>query len=52
MSFRPPSSGGEVGPNYKKLFRHVRDVLGNLETLYPEYAGQGQEIVGPGWHQG
>jgi hypothetical protein len=50
--FRPPSSGGEVGPFYKELFQHVRDVLSNLETHFPEYDGQGYEIVGLGWHQG
>ena len=50
--FRPPSSGGEVGPYYKELFQHVRDVLANLETHFPEYDGQGYEIVGLGWHQG
>ena len=52
QDFRPPSSGGEVGPCYKELFQHVRDVLGNLETHFPEYDGQGYEIVGFGWHQG
>ena len=50
--FRPPSSGGEVGPYYKELFQHVRDVLANLETHFPQYDGQGYEIVGLGWHQG
>ncbi|NQU22608.1 MAG: hypothetical protein HQ567_15135 [Candidatus Nealsonbacteria bacterium] len=50
--FRPPSSGGEVGPYYKELFQHVRDVLGNLKKHFPEYDGRGHEIVGFGWHQG
>ncbi len=50
--FRPPSSGGEVGPNYTALFEHVRDVLANLESYFPAYDGQGYEIVGFGWHQG
>lgn len=50
--FRPPSSGGEVGPNYKQLFEHVREVLANLKTHFPKYAGQGYEIAGLGWHQG
>lgn len=52
QDFRPPSSGGEVGPNYKELFLHVRNVLGDLKTQFPEYQGQGYEIVGLGWHQG
>lgn len=50
--FRPPSSGGEVGPYYQKLIQHVRDVLSNLATLFPEYDGRGYEIAGFGWHQG
>jgi alpha-galactosidase len=50
--FRPPSSGGEVGPYYKELFQHVRDVLANLKTHFPQYAGQGYEVIGFGWHQG
>ena len=50
--FRPPSSGGQVGPYYKELFVHVRDVLANLDTHFPKYNGQGYEIVGFGWHQG
>ena len=52
QDFRPPSSGGELGPCYSELFEHVREVLGNLETHFPEYDGQGYEIVGLGWHQG
>ena len=50
--FRPPSAGGEVGPFYKKLFEHTRDVLDNLKTYFPDYDGKGYEIVGFGWHQG
>ena len=50
--FRPPSSGGEVGPYYRELFKHVRDVLGNLKAHFPEYDGRDYEIAGFGWHQG
>jgi len=50
--FRPPSSGGEVGPYYRELFKHVKDVLGNLKALFPEYDGRGYKIAGFGWHQG
>ena len=52
QDFRPPSSGGEVGPFYKELFVHVHHVLENLETHFPEYDGRGYEVVGFGWHQG
>jgi hypothetical protein len=50
--FRPPSSGGEVGPSYTQMFQYVRDVLGNLAKHFPEYDDRGYEIVGFGWHQG
>lgn len=50
--FRPPSSGGQVGPFYTEMIKHVKDVLGNLKENFPDYDGQGYEIVGFGWHQG
>ncbi len=50
--FRPPSSGGQVGPFYKKMLEHVREVLGNLKGLFPDYDGGGYEIAGFCWHQG
>ena len=52
VDFRPPSAGGEVGPFYRELFQHVREVLGHLPTHIPEYDGRGYEILGFGWHQG
>ena len=54
--FRSPAAvanrGGEVGPYYVGMFEFVHDVLDNLDTEFPEWAGQGYEIVGFGWHQG
>lgn len=50
--FRPPSSGGKVGPFYTTMVNHVKDVLSNLETHFPDYRGQGYTIAGFGWHQG
>ena len=50
--FRPPSSGGEVGPFYKEMMQHVKDVLGNLKDNFPGYDGGGFQIAGFGWHQG
>jgi len=50
--FRPPSSGGEVGPSYKELIQHVKDVLANLKTHFPDYDGNGYQLAGFGWHQG
>ncbi len=50
--FRPPSSGGQVGPYYTAMLLHVKDVLKNLKTYFPDYDGRGYEIAGFGWHQG
>lgn len=50
--FRPPSSGGVVGPYYLELLKHVTGVLRNIKTHFPAYDGQGFELVGFGWHQG
>ena len=50
--FRPPSSGGEVGPFYTEMLKHIKDVLANLKTHFPDYDGKGYEIAGFGWHQG
>ena len=50
--FRPPSSGGQVGPFYTEMLKHVKNVLGNLKANFPDYDGRGYEIAGFGWHQG
>jgi len=52
VDFRPPSSGGEVGPYYTQMVTHVRDVLANLKKHFPAYNGRGYEMAGFGWHQG
>jgi len=50
--FRPPSSGGEVGPYYTQLVQLTKDVLARLKELFPAYDGRGYELAGFGWHQG
>jgi len=50
--FRPPSSGGEVGPFYTEMIGHIKTVLANLKKEFPDYDGRGYEIAGFGWHQG
>lgn len=54
--FRPPSAvtdrGGRVGEFFSAIIDQTRDVLTNLDTEFPEWSGQGYEIVGFGWHQG
>ena len=54
--FRPPSAvaarGGRVGDFFSAIIDQTRDVLTNLDTEFPEWSGQGYQIVGFGWHQG
>lgn len=50
--FRPPSSGGEVGPFYKEIVSRTQAVLKNLKTEFPEFGERGYELAGFGWHQG
>jgi hypothetical protein len=50
VDFRPPSSGGTVGPYYKWMLREVADALAKLDTLFPEYAHIGSyELSGFVW---
>ncbi len=50
--FRPPSSGGEVGPYYQELLKLTKEVLGGARKLFPRYADRKLELIGFGWHQG
>lgn len=50
--FRPPSSGGEVGPYYKEIVDRTKHLLGDLDKQFPELADRGYELAGFGWHQG
>ena len=56
QDFRPPSAvaarGGRVGDFFSAIIDDTRDVLTNLDTEFPEWSGQGYQIVGFGWHQG
>ena len=45
VDFRPPSSGGQVGPYYTKMIEEVRAALAELK-------GQQYEITGFVWQQG
>jgi hypothetical protein len=42
----------EPGYMWNHMLSTVSDVLDNLGTQFPEYAGRGHEIAGFGWHQG
>ncbi len=50
--FRPPSSGGEVGPYYQDLLKLTKEVLRDAKTHFPQYADRELELIGFGWHQG
>src|SRR3954470_5443463 len=50
--FRPPSSGGEVGPYYKKMIADVRKGLDSLKTDFPGYNDRGYELAGFVWYHG
>jgi hypothetical protein len=52
QDFRPPSSGGEVGPYYVKMIAEVREALANLQRDFPRYDGRGYELAGFFWYHG
>lgn len=50
--FRPPSSGGEVGPYYKEIVVRTKALLKDLKKEFPQFGVRGYELAGFGWHQG
>ncbi len=50
--FRPPSSGGAVGPYYTKMIAEVREALANLQTDFPAFHGRSAELAGFVWYHG
>ncbi len=52
VDFRPPGSGGTVGPYCTKMIAEIREALAQLKTDFPSYADQGYEIAGFVWYQG
>lgn len=50
--FRPPSSGGEIGPYYVKMIADIREALANLKADFPGYDGRGYELAGFVWYHG
>jgi hypothetical protein len=52
QDFRPPSSGGQVGPYYTKMLAEVREALATLPSDFPALAGRGHELAGFVWYQG
>jgi len=52
IDFRPPSSGGTVGPYYTMMIAQIREALANLKTDFPGYDGKGYELAGFVWWHG
>ena len=50
--FRPPSSGGDVGPYYSRMIAEVRAALASLKQDFPAYDGGGYELAGFVWYHG
>ncbi len=50
--FRPPSSGGEVGPCYGQMIETIKRVLTNLKIEFPGYDEGGYELSGLVWWHG
>ncbi len=50
--FRPPSSGGVVGPYYAKMVEEIRETLANLKRDFPDYGDNGYELTGFVWYHG
>ncbi len=52
VDFRPPSSGGTVGPYYTMMIAQIREAMANLKADFPGYDGRGVELAGFGWWHG
>jgi len=52
IDFRPPSSGGAVGPYYTLMIAQIREALANLKTDFPGDDGKGYELAGFVWWHG
>ena len=50
--FRPPSSGGNVGPFYQKMLQQVDSTLQNFAGEFPMLKDYRPEIAGFVWQQG
>lgn len=52
QDFRPPSSGGTVGPYYSEIVRGTREAMASVHVNFPELKGRTIHLEGFGWHQG
>ncbi|MFM8328581.1 MAG: sialate O-acetylesterase, partial [Pirellulaceae bacterium] len=52
VDFRPPSSGGAVGPFYEKMIDQVETARRQVDQEFPQWRGQGIELSGFFWFHG
>lgn len=50
--FRPPLSGGQVGPYYTKMITEIQQGLERTKAEWPEVSARGFELAGFVWYQG
>ena len=50
--FRPPSSGGRVGPYYVKMLEEIGEAMSNFETEFPKLKNHQARIEAFVWQQG
>ena len=52
VDFRPPSSGGQVGPYYTLMIAQIKEAMAKIKTDFPAYDGGGVELAGFVWWHG
>lgn len=52
VDFRPPGSGGDVGPYYTEIIARSQEVIREAGRLFPQYSDHEFVLTGFGWHQG
>lgn len=52
VDFRPPSSGGTVGPYYTRMLADIREALASVKQEFPAAGDRGCELAGLVWYQG
>ncbi|MEM6800303.1 MAG: sialate O-acetylesterase [Bacteroidota bacterium] len=52
VDFRPPSSGGTVGPFYSQMIADIQTAINNISTEFPQFTGGQIDIAGFCWFQG
>ena len=50
--FRPPSSGGEVGPYYRRMIADVRAAIARASDEFPALKGRAPQLAGFVWYHG